>query len=275
MRGFHVPSQSDDYWECARIVQEKSDSNTFLEWLLLGPDRNVKLHLLLPTQFGIFLNKQRTERVATIVKQNPGKSSILLKQHDCASHCVKCNTKLKEDENKPYQVVLRIASGQSLDETWNYDFLFCFFCFTCQTTKTCALLKTSDVIFEALSVCISRYGFVHAFDSPEKQYDLMDAYLERFILLNQYVRSILEESMHTSKYCHHCGKQPKRLKPCAECGIVFFCSRGDCLQKATANNHQLHLCMALKEKHLFHVECALYVDATGERVVECSRYARI
>jgi hypothetical protein len=286
MRGFVVPKKPDDYWECARIVLNGEFTHTtsqeatiiFLEWLLLGPDRSVQLHLLVPTQFGILLNKKRAERVVSVAKENPDKASILLQQHDCMVRCVKCNKELKQHEDKPYQVVIRMATGQTLDDSnvWNYDFLLCFFCFDCQTTKTCALLKTSEVMYESLSECIAKYGFSQEFTHTS---DLMDVYLERFILLNQYTPEILRESMQTHKYCYHCGKQVKKIRPCAKCDMVSFCVRGDCLEKATSNNHEQHLCVALRERHLFHVEEALYVysnELIGKKeVLPCKRYAKI
>lgn len=272
MRGFVVPPRPDDYWECARIVIGSCDRSavaTFLEWLLLGPDRNVQLHLLIPTQFGILLNKKRGEHIIEIIKKHPDKASILIKQQECMMCCVKCNSDLNQNEEKPYQVVLRIASGQTLEESqiWNYDFLLCFFCFDCQTVKTCALFKTTDFIYDTLSKNVSKV-FETPFGGAEK--DLMDLYLERFILLNSYTPLLIEE-----KICHHCGQQTKRLKACEACKMIYFCAKGNCLEKATANDHQRHLCVALRERHLFHVEDALYVTGSGDKVLECKRYAKI
>lgn len=271
MRGFAVPNKPDAYWECARIVMGAAD--TFLEWLLLGPDRNVQLHLLIPTQFGILLNKQREERILSIVKEHANKAPVLLRQQECMTRCVQCNIPLEQHQDKPYQVVIRIATGQALDDVWSYDFFLCFFCFDCQTVKTCSLFKTSDLIYGPLSECIAKYGFADAFPPPRARHDLMDSYLERFILLNQHTPSLLEEVLRLSCYCFHCGQQVKRLKPCAQCALVYFCTKGDCLQKATANHHQQHLCVALRERHLFHVEDAMYIS--GEEVLPCRRYAKI
>lgn len=278
MRGFAVPNRPDDYWECARIVSQGSgtvERNTFLEWILLGPDRNVQLHLLVPTQFGIMVNNARTQEILGVVKKHPDKATVLIKQHDCTVQCVKCGVELKQNEDKPRQVVLRIASGQALHDEWNYDFLLCFFCFDCQTVKTCTLLKTNDTIFNALNACIGRYGFADALPPPTVRLDLMDSYLERFVLLNLHSATLLEEIMQLSKSCYHCGAQVRKLNACEYCGIIYFCKRGECLQKATNNNHQEHLCLALREKHLFHVEESLYVTATGEEVLPCNRYFKI
>jgi hypothetical protein len=280
MRGFQVPTKPEDYWECARIVMgtEREVSSNLLEWLLLGPDRNVQLHLLIPTQFGILLNEMRAKKIVSVIKEHPDKSSILLRQQECIMHCCKCQKSLEQMEDKPYQVVIRIASGETLvdESVWNYDFLLCFLCFDCQTAKTCALLKTSEVVYESLAECFLKYGFSEPFSSE----NLMDAYLERFILLNQQTPLILEEVMQVSRYCHHCGKQTKRLVECVLCKIVYFCSRGDCLKKAHANHHEKHLCLALREQNLFHIESALYVNLIGvgeesKRILLCNRYAKI
>lgn len=271
-----VPTRPDDYWECARILcQDTNNRNTFLEWILLGPDRNVCLHLLIPTQFGILMNSVRTKRILDMIKQHPGKVSVLIKQHECINQCVKCGVALEEDGNRPRQVVLRIASGQALHDEWNYDFLLCFFCFDCQTVKTCALLKTSETMVSSLNACIARYGFAEGFAPIAIRDNLMYSYLDRFLLLNYHMMSILEECMYISKYCYHCGKQVKRLKVCEDCGVVYFCKRGDCQQKATNNHHQHHLCPALREKHIFHVEDAFYVTTTGEEVLPCKSYVKI
>jgi hypothetical protein len=273
MRGFAVPQRPDDYWECARIVMNNSSASTFLEWLLLGPDRNIQLHLLIPTQFGILLNKRRGERIVSIVKEHADKASILIRQQDCMTRCAKCDAPLEQHEDKPFQMVLRLATGQALDDVWSYDFLLCFFCADCQTVKTCTLFKTSDLIYAPLSACIAKYGFADAFRPPRSRNDLMDAYLERFILLNQHTPNILKEALHVDQYCYHCGKQVKRLKACPQCSLVYFCTRGDCLEKATANHHQQHLCIALRERHLFHIEDALYIN--DQEVLPCKRYAKI
>jgi hypothetical protein len=103
----------------------------------------------------------------------------------------------------------------------------------------------------------------------------MDAYLERFILLNEFTPEVLEATMHVSRYCYHCGKQVKQIKWCVVCRSVRFCKRGECFAKATLNGHVQHVCVALRERHLFHVEDAWYVDETGERVLLCNRYRRI
>lgn len=276
MRGFQVPARPEDYWECARIMsQGDHNTSTFLEWILLGPDRNVQLHLLIPTQFGIYLNSARSKKILSVISNHPDKAGILIRQHDCINQCVKCNNILQEDENKPRQVVLRVASGQTLHDEWNYDFLMCFFCFDCQTTKTCNLIKTSDAMFDSFNVAVARYGFADAFAPLTKRHDLMDSYLERFVLLNEYTPSLLEESMHLSKYCYHCGAQVKKLKACEACCIMYYCKKGSCIQKAMDNHHQNHECLALREKHLFHVEDALYVTPTGEDLLSCKRYVRI
>lgn len=273
MRGFAVPQRPPEYWECARVLLNETNPNTFLEWLLLGPDRNVKLHLLIPTQFGVALSE--TRHAAARAAAPPEVSDVLAKQQECQSKCAKCQVHLATHPTRLYQVVLRIASGQGMRDVWNYDFFMCFLCADCQTVRTCSLFKTSEAICESLSACIAKYGFAEAFTREAAGEDLMDAYLERFILLNQHTRAILEATMHVSRYCYHCGKQVKRIKWCAVCKCVRFCKRGECLAKATRDGHQRHLCIALYEMHLFHVEEALFVDLTGEKVLPCNRYRRL
>jgi hypothetical protein len=278
MRGFAVPSESERlpyYWDSARILLDEINPHTFLEWLLLGPDRNVRLHLLIPTQWGFLLNETRMQKINTVISQHGDKLAVLKKQQDHLLCCVKCLKSLEEHQSKPYQVVIRIASGQSVGDVWNYDFFFGFFCFDCQTVKTCALFLSSEAIYGMLSQCISRYAFSEAFAPVNKKHYLMDAYLERFILLNQFEEQILEDTMHVSKYCYHCGEQKRRIQPCELCGIIRFCTKGTCREKAFKGNyHQDHLCKALRERSLFHVDEALFISEAGE-LQEARRFVRI
>lgn len=282
MRGAALPERPHGYWEYARALSGETNPHTFLEWLLLGPDRNVKLHLLIPTQFGIALSEARRKTIESVIALHPEKERVLQKQQACLAMCAKCQAPLAEHPDRLRQVVLRVASGQAMNDVWNYDFMLCFLCAECQTVKTCTLFKTSDAIYEALSACVARYGFAEAFvlcDPPRPpgggDRKLMDSYLERFILLNQFAPRILEATMHVSRHCHHCGKQVKRIKWCQVCRSVRFCKRGQCLAKAARNGHEQHLCVALRERHLFHVEDAWYVDTTGEHVLVCNRYRRL
>lgn len=263
MRGFSVPPHLPSiYWECARVLLSESNPHTFLEWLLLGPDNPVTLHLLIPTQLGMCINDARNQAVNTLIEQqHSDKSEVLKKQQSCLLRCVKCLAEIPAHPDRFYQVVLRVANGQS-----HYDFFFCFFCSNCQTVKTCALFKSSEAIYEAFSACVEKYAFCKPLNMNAS---LMDAYLERFITLNAYTSNILEQCMHVSRYCYHCGKQVKKLKACSVCGVVRFCKRGECLKKATLNGHQQHVCRALCEMRLFHVEDALFVDT---EVLPCNRY---
>jgi hypothetical protein len=276
MRGFAVSKEKNlEYWECARFLLDEKNPHTFLEWLLLGPDRNVKLHLLIPTQWGFLLNPSRREKINTVINQHVEKSLVLQKQQEHILSCARCMKKLEEHPSKPFQVVLRIASGQSVGDIWNYDFFFCFLCYDCQTVKTCSLLLSSDAIYPVLSRCISKFGFSEAFAPNMKETGLLDAYLERFILLNQFQEIILESTMYISQYCYHCGQHKRRLRTCEQCGIIRFCTKGDCYEKATKGNyHQDHLCKALRERSLFHVDEALFISERGE-LVEANLYKKI
>jgi hypothetical protein len=275
MRGFVVPNEKNaDYWAFARFLLNEK---TFLEWLLLGPDRNVQLHLLVPTQWGFLLNGARRERIATVINHNADKLDVLRKQQEHLSVCAKCSAQLEDHPSKPYQLVLRVASGQSISpaDVWNYDFFFSFFCYNCQTVKTCALMLSSDTIYAALAKCIFQYGFCEAFAPNVRELSLLDAYLERFILLNHFEETILETTMFISQYCYHCGKQKKKLRTCSVCGIIRFCKRGDCYKKSSKDNyHQNHLCLALRERSLFHVDEALFVSRDG-KILEANLYQKI
>jgi len=276
MRGFVVSKNGDlGYWDCARLLLDETNPHTFLEWLLLGPDLNVNLHLLIPTQWGFLLNQARRDKISSIINHNQDKCQVLQKQQDHISSCVRCAKKLEDHPSKPYQMVLRIASGQSIGDVWNYDFLFSFFCYECQTVKTCALLLSSDAIYTALSKCIFQYGFSEAFAPNVRDLSLLDAYLERFILLNHFEESILETTMFISQYCYHCGQRKKKLRACNACGIVRFCKKGECFAKSHKDGyHQNHLCLALREKSLFHVDKALFISRKGQ-LGEVNLYKKI
>jgi len=261
MRGLYL---SDFAAAADNEIVYETNQNIFMERLLF-PKKAVCAHILVPTQFGIFLNGDRLEQLARLWKlafqDNPSINlNILARQDAYTCRCAQCYHVLRINNVLPYQLVLRIVGAREADYESTYDIVFAFFCRRCQTTQAPSLLVTDETAYVAVCTAIAAFAFTQTLYLNMDGLDVVGKYLERFDQINRDIPAFLSHIVdpHT---CFHCAKrQPPLL--CEGCKSLRFCNV-KCTQRHSHPDPDIGLCNALKNRRLFHVQHALYVDDSG------------
>jgi hypothetical protein len=292
MKGFNLPLDKSSAWwsnKC-KYIKEKN-GHLFLEKLFFDDELGdmVNLHMLIPTQWGLHINKKRNETafntVKHFIKKNRGKFnedevySVMLLQESFMISCIICNTPCKRDSVKPYQVVVRLMGGFKNGSSWCYELLFHVLCRKCQSEPWHALLLITNDHCDKIQVLMDQVILGDQLDGN----DLVGPeYLKRFAEMNEkYIDILCSISVDNSVCgCYHCkrhGKNnPNLVEICPKCRCVYFCCdgtsgdkriRGTYLEEKTCMelSHIYHdpMCRQLVAKYLFHVLDAFYVLHTG------------
>ena len=291
MKGLVVPSNKTSHWwntKLETLVDENINGNVFFENLFFDEGEQVHLHMLIPTQFGIMLNKKRNEMVYKAVKKFMVKNkhlnditvkSLMLFQESFMISCVICRGVCYIDTSKPYQMCLRVIGGYKTPNSgvWHFDYVFQVFCRSCQSQPWHALLVFDPNYSYNAFVNALQFLNVHKQFRPEDV--IGPAFLKRFIFINQVIPTftkLLHQDVVIT--CHHCGKHENTIEPCKGCKSIYFCVDGTSKDKRLVDTelehktcaevsdiyHKQYLCLELQKERLFHVTCALYVLPSGK-----------
>lgn len=258
--------------EDTQELMEETNKDVFMERLLF-PNATVCTHVLIPTQFGIFLDAKRFKDIVLLWENLERKHwDVLTKQDSYTCRCVKCNSYLPVNNAIPYQLVLRVVGAREEDYESAYDVVFGFFCRRCQTTQAISLLVTSETAYLSMCKAISKFAFTETLCLDVEDLDIVTKYMERFDRLNRMIPDFLSYIINNMHSCYHCGRTECSMKMCPHCKSFSFCTKKSpdkrahgrtCFQLAEWYHCQKGLCIALKEQNVFHIEKALFVDSVG------------
>lgn len=279
MRGSFLKKLSIE--DTTELMNEKN-KDIFMERLLF-PDSSVCVHVLIPTQFGIFLNNDRFKDIVVLWNHVERKHwNVLAKQDAFLCHCAQCNVYLPVNNAIPYQLVLRVIGARDNDNDnyeSAYDVVYAFFCRRCQTTQAISLLVIDEGSYLLLCKAISKFAFTETLCLDSENLDIVQKYAERFDRLNEMVPDFLSCVMNNVHSCYHCKRTKRSMKMCPHCKSFSFCTTKSpdsrahgktCMQLAEWYHCGTGLCNALREHNLFHVndDGVLYVDSAGDVVAE-------
>lgn len=295
MRGFILPSLPGAVdWQHASKHMSEPNGHKFLEALLMGASRQVFAHLIVPTCFSVMMDAHRHERMTNVIQ----KDAILRRQDDVTTSCAACLEPIAVHEtsiHQRYQVAIRILGA--LDSgAWTYDVALAILCRRCQTSVWRNSLLVSEDDYIAIAHAITQYAFSESIDVEQFMDDerygsqvtsmaLLDSYLFRLERLNtRHTKEFLEaiqrdaQEEEDAMVCSHCKRaHHKLIVPCKVCMCVWFCDRPStdtrmgvgltCLE--LSNIYHGPFCREIRERGVFHVEQAWYVDRRDYATVEC------
>jgi hypothetical protein len=277
MRGYNVSilSKPDTWWAQFLETSYSLNNNIFLERLFFGGEESVLLHLLVPTQFGMLINKQRNNLIyraikkfvkllAITEKEKDVIISILLAQESIMVGCAFCGLICKKDETKCYQVVARFIISK-IKSTYEHLILLNIICRKCQTTSWHSLLKIDNSVYGMLCDQLDNLQLKNEIGNGVV---LGPEFIKRFSVLNCFVPEIISKCI--DKVCYHCGKHQNTIKLCKKCKCVWFCSNGESgdkrfgYEKKTCRElsflyHDNWLCEKLSSEYLFRILESIYV----------------
>lgn len=273
MRGREILDKPPSWWkEKSKLVVGEIVSHIFYERLFFDTADTVYLHMLVPTQFGMYLNKRRNDIVFKTVKQHfqknkniplPDGKALLLYQESFNISCVICKEPCFVDARKPYQVMFRVIGGYDLDNNWKYEFIIQVLCRTCQSVPFHSLLYVDlETHHQVLVEAFDKFGVTGPFQPDDV---LGEELIRRFhqIPIPEFVQFV---DPTLANNCYNCGKPGGAA--CSGCKAVHFCSNGGdkrvtCLDAADIY-HNRWLCCFLQDGQLFHTTCILYVMPDGK-----------
>lgn len=291
MKGLVVPSNKTSLWwntKLETLVDDTINGNVFFENLFFDQEEEqVHLHLLIPTQFGIMLNKKRNEMIYKAVKKFMIKNkhlnditvkSLMLFQESFMISCVICRGVCYVDTTKPYQMCLRVIGGfKTPPGTWRFEYVFQVFCRSCQSQPWHALM-----LFDAnhgYDAFINALQFLNVHRKFRSDDVIGPAFLKRIAFLNQVIPAFIK-LLHrdVAVTCQHCGKHENTVEPCKGCQSIFFCVDGKHKDKRLVDTelenkpcceiaeiyHKHWLCLQLQKEQLFHLSSVLYVLPDGK-----------
>lgn len=259
------------YYNSALLDQQ--NPHLFFEGLASGSSMSVRLHLIIPTTFGLTLNVERNHAVAyawdTQTPRHANKA-ILYKQEYFTCGCALCKRSVTTNERIPYQVALRIIittprelSDHVMPETLTYDVFMCILCRKCQNTPWHTLIPIHDDNYSMICASIATCAFSKPLTVPQR--DPAPYYLERLGELNdlQLLPHFLYGALKLNARCIYCGCTDKeRLTLCPNCLCVSVCCSDRCIDLGCMQ-HTDWMCERLREVGVFDVAHARCVDETG------------
>lgn len=241
---------------------------------MLGPTKIATHHLIVPTQFSMFMNTDYLMQIS-FAWEKAGEiadKDVLFRQEDCMSMCCVCLTSITLNERIPYQVALRVIGNVHIkSKEWSYDILMCMLCRKCQTSPWHSLLEVDLRNYIPLCRTISENGFkmpisVTLDGTDRDEFNVGKLYLVRFNHLNLLTSIIVDDTIYHGKhYCHHCKKTKSRknnVKLCTGCESVYFCME-PCRELASIY-HDKWLCKNLRKGLLFNVRDTYFISASGQ-----------
>ncbi len=270
MRGYKVPKdKSDDWWKAKANYISETNAGPFFEKLFFD-DEDILLHVLIPTQLGLFLNKKRNEGTFKARKQikSPEGKALILYQDTHLISCVICRTGLFLDQKKPYQVMLRIIAGGSGEEI-RFEYIFQVLCRKCQSVPFHSLVYVD--LYSNYNNFVAAMELCGGLSDMKKDNLFIPEVVSR--LKSIFIPSFLYTVDPTlATCCYHCGKHDKKLTLCPDgCGTLYFCCEAtnpkentrSCLEFSRIY-HPWGACAALSVERLFHMGCMLFVEADGK-----------
>lgn len=262
----------------ALLSEESKNGHQFLEQIVLSDvsnDSDISIHMLIPTQFGVYLNKARFEKVFALWETATEEDvAILIRQDGYTCQCVRCQKQLELNERMPYQMCLRAFGTRKDGAEFQYDLLFGFLCHRCQTSHWHSWVPIVEDCYIDFCRVVREYVFVDTLQiKPEHEsgLDIVDVYLKRFDRLNQMIPQVLDYVTNTH-ICFHCNQACSER--CKKCKALCFCSnkpsadhRADGKLSCAELASQYHdiggtssACYYLRTNQLFLLKFAMYVD---------------
>lgn len=283
-----LPTRELVDWKHARsLMKPEIPCHQFLEGLVMGSQRRVFTHLILPTCMSVMIDADRNVEFALKIAREKVYSDVLIHQHNITVSCIVCGCPLVTHSQKPYQMAIRIIGATDKKENkWTYDFLLALFCHVCNTRPWRSLLLVKESIYVELSVAISEHGFNHTLDVGQfmdfEKYGyedtfyvtsmaLLDSYLTRFICINKKTTMILQQ-LQTNEYdlpvCYHCKRATHSLVQCDDCKVVSFCNDVSPDKRLGRDRTCLELgriyhkpaCEEIRKGYIFDVENSYFVN---------------
>jgi hypothetical protein len=308
MRGLILPSEPDSigWHHAAKHISSESNSHEFLEALLMGRDRKVYAHLIVPTCFSIMMDDKRHATMdALIQNMSAFELCVLMRQEDVMTSCAACMEPiavLDQAVYRRYQLAIRIigavaTAGEDADAVaWTYDVALGILCRSCQTSVWRNLLLVSESDYASIAQAIRDFAFTESINidqfmdaemyGPDQHtitsMGLLDSYIMRLERLNlrhheaflQAVQCDADDAM----ICAHCARAHHvHVIPCRKCKATWFCNRISpdtrlgygmtCV--ALAKVYHGPACREIRKRKIFHLHQAWYVDRRDYATVSC------
>lgn len=220
--------------------------------------KQVYIHLIIPTQFGIHADDE----------------------------CGICSNQYTTKKKKIQQVFVRVIAGTEtteLDAPWIYSLHFGTYCNQCKPLKQKNVFVVIDSShFPQMVQLIDECAFQNHIVSPKNFLDetgangfeaLVESYLWRFTLLNSYIGRFCALLQRTANACHYCHEEKHSVQPCSDCHQFKFCAALDCKRKRDKYHCSRGPCQALKQQRLFHADsgdCIYFIERNARGA--CLKY---
>lgn len=194
MRGLNLPVGWQDAvpWTfLAEHLKEKCPWR-FLEYIVTGSEQRPRVHVIVPTIFGVKRTGDRTRMLAEIwslLHFNKMQIDVLIKQEQCNGYCAKCFAALPVHEDAVYQMCLRVMSGCHV--------LFSYLCHKCQ-------IWPNLIRFDETNCYIFHHAFI-AFGDCFVRDDSLDGALKFLQKLNRKREIILHTIPRSCWVCNGPG----------------------------------------------------------------------
>lgn len=260
MRGSYFIPVDRQHNDAIRVFLSDKNSHLFLERLLLGPEFDIRIHLIIPTLFAECVDDSWLSRVD--IPPETADLDVITRQYQCSLECIRCARKIEPHPSDTHQIALRIVAGtRDSDQQWCYDFLMGLLCKRCRTVPQTFTCQIDSSYYPQIANVIAKYVLWTPLDVSNDGYYVATQYLNAFeMAASRYSPNIVRYVLGATRLevCEYCKLATPLVNVCQRCQCIPFCT-SPC--RATVRcAHDNGVCVLIRKGRLFDVANAFYID---------------